>query len=102
MAFGATSITSIEETRGNRMFRRCHGDVAASALGFQLGGMPCGKQVERGMPLPACRGKPPFSNRVGIVFYGLGNRVRHAHGIWHLFVLGGTTSHYVTVLGFVS
>ena len=39
---------------------------------------------------------------VGIVFYGLGDRVRHAHGIWHLFVLGGTASHYVTVLRFVS
>ncbi len=38
----------------------------------------------------------------GTVFYGLGDRVRHAHGIWHLFVLGGTASHYVTVLGFVS
>jgi hemolysin III len=38
---------------------------------------------------------------VGIVFYSLENRVRHAHGIWHLFVLGGTASHYVTVLKFV-
>jgi hemolysin III len=39
---------------------------------------------------------------VGIVFYSLDKRVRHAHGIWHLFVLGGTASHYVTVLKFVS
>jgi hemolysin III len=38
---------------------------------------------------------------VGIVFYALGDRMRHAHGIWHLFVLGGTASHYVTVLRFV-
>jgi hemolysin III len=39
---------------------------------------------------------------VGVVFYSMGSRVPHAHGIWHLFVLGGTASHYVTVLRFVS
>lgn len=35
---------------------------------------------------------------IGLVFYLLGRRMRHAHGIWHLFVLGGTASHFVTVL----
>ena len=39
---------------------------------------------------------------LGIVFYLLDDRVRHAHGIWHLFVLGGTASHYVTVLLFIN
>lgn len=39
---------------------------------------------------------------VGIVFYALDTRLRHSHGIWHLFVLGGTASHYVTVLKFVA
>ncbi|WP_306591409.1 hemolysin III family protein [Geothrix sp. 21YS21S-4] len=39
---------------------------------------------------------------IGVVFYILDKRVPHGHGIWHLFVLGGTTSHYVTVLKFVS
>ncbi len=39
---------------------------------------------------------------VGIVFYALDNRMRHAHGIWHLFVLGGTASHFFTVLRFVA
>jgi hemolysin III len=39
---------------------------------------------------------------IGVVFYAMGRRVPHAHGIWHLFVLGGTASHYVTVLKFVS
>jgi hemolysin III len=37
----------------------------------------------------------------GVLFYRLGARIKHAHGIWHLFVLGGTTSHYFTVLFFV-
>lgn len=34
----------------------------------------------------------------GVLFYRIGSRFKHAHGIWHLFVLGGTTSHYFTVL----
>jgi len=37
----------------------------------------------------------------GIVFYINDTRWRHAHGIWHLFVLGGSTAHFVTVLRFV-
>lgn len=39
---------------------------------------------------------------VGIIFYVIDTRMRHAHGIWHLFVLGGTASHYFTVLKFVT
>jgi hemolysin III len=39
---------------------------------------------------------------IGVVFYGKGRQVPHAHGIWHLFVLGGTASHFVTVLRFVA
>lgn len=35
---------------------------------------------------------------VGVVFYALGEKVLYAHGIWHLFVLAGSISHYVTVL----
>lgn len=38
---------------------------------------------------------------VGIVFYAF-DKVRHFHGIWHLFVLGGSVSHYVTILLFVA
>lgn len=38
---------------------------------------------------------------VGIVFYALDQRLRHAHGIWHVFVLGGTASHFFTVWQFV-
>ncbi|GBD98721.1 MAG TPA: hemolysin III family protein [Desulfobacteraceae bacterium] len=37
----------------------------------------------------------------GIVFYALDKRVRHFHGIWHLFVLLGSISHYLTVLFYV-
>jgi len=38
---------------------------------------------------------------VGIVFYLLDRRLRHAHGIWHLFVLAGSASHYVAILYYV-
>ena len=34
---------------------------------------------------------------VGTFFYLNRRGWRHAHGIWHLFVLGGTTSHYVAI-----
>ena len=37
----------------------------------------------------------------GLVFYFLDEKIRHFHGIWHLFVLGGSICHYVTMLFFV-
>ena len=38
----------------------------------------------------------------GIVFYALDKKIRHGHGIWHLFVLGGSICHYITVLFYVA
>ena len=38
---------------------------------------------------------------VGIVFYALDSRLTHAHGVWHLFVLAGSATHYVAVLRYV-
>lgn len=38
----------------------------------------------------------------GIAFYATDHKVRHGHGIWHLFVLGGSTCHYVAVLFYVA
>lgn len=37
----------------------------------------------------------------GTIFYRNPLGWRHAHGTWHLFVLAGTASHYVTVAHFV-
>lgn len=37
----------------------------------------------------------------GVIFYVLDNKFRHFHGVWHLFVLGGSATHYFTVLFFV-
>lgn len=40
---------------------------------------------------------------VGIVFYVLDDlkKVRHAHGIWHLFVLIGSVSHFISIVAYV-
>ena len=39
----------------------------------------------------------------GIIFYVLDklNYLTHAHGIWHFFVLAGSVSHFICVIGFV-
>jgi hemolysin III len=37
----------------------------------------------------------------GILFYVLDARLRHAHGIWHLFVLAGSAAHYITIYWYV-
>jgi hemolysin III len=39
---------------------------------------------------------------VGVLFYMNDRRWRHAHGIWHLFVMGGSASHFVAVLNFIA
>lgn len=38
---------------------------------------------------------------VGIVFYALDTRVTHAHGVWHLFVLAGSATHYIAIVIYV-
>ena len=38
----------------------------------------------------------------GIVFYHYDDRFKHWHGIWHLFVLGGSAAHYVAILFYVA
>lgn len=37
----------------------------------------------------------------GLVFYFFDEKIRHFHGIWHLFVLAGSVCHYITMLFFV-
>lgn len=38
----------------------------------------------------------------GIGFYATDHKVRHGHGIWHLFVVAGSICHYVAVLRYVA
>ena len=39
---------------------------------------------------------------VGIIFYATDHKVRHGHGLWHLFVLAGSICHFLTVLLYVA
>lgn len=39
---------------------------------------------------------------LGIVFYATDDRVRHGHGVWHLFVMGGSSCHFLTMLLYVA
>lgn len=38
---------------------------------------------------------------IGVVFFVFDQKVKHFHGIWHLFVLAGAAMHYLTILLFV-
>jgi hemolysin III len=35
---------------------------------------------------------------LGIVFYATDRKLRHGHGVWHLFVIGGSSCHFLAVL----
>jgi len=40
---------------------------------------------------------------IGIIFYVLDdmNKLRHSHGIWHLFVLLGSMCHFISIIAYV-
>lgn len=38
---------------------------------------------------------------VGIIFFAFDTRVRHFHGIWHLFVIAGSLLHFVAISRYV-
>ena len=39
---------------------------------------------------------------LGIAFYLYDERIPHFHGIWHLFVMGGSAAHFIAVMGFIA
>jgi hemolysin III len=38
----------------------------------------------------------------GLVFYAYDKKVSYFHGVWHLFVIGGSVSHYVVVFQYIA
>lgn len=38
----------------------------------------------------------------GVVFYVIDDKMKHSHGIWHLFVLGGSLSQFICLLLYVA
>ena len=51
-----------------------------------------------GFALLACGGA---LYTLGVVFFVLDTRVRHGHGIWHLFVIAGSLLHFIAIALFV-
>ena len=39
---------------------------------------------------------------VGILFYAFDEKFRHWHGIWHLFVVAGSATHYAAIVLYVA
>ncbi len=37
----------------------------------------------------------------GIIFYAIDEKMKHAHGIWHLFVLAGSVSHFLAMVLYI-
>lgn len=37
----------------------------------------------------------------GIMFYVFDKKIRHFHGVWHLFVMGGSLCHYLTIFIYI-
>ena len=38
----------------------------------------------------------------GLFFYGLDKKVSYFHGIWHLFVISGSISHFITIYVYIA
>lgn len=38
----------------------------------------------------------------GVAFYAADKRIKHAHGVWHIFVMAGSAAHYLAVLLYVA
>ena len=60
-------------------------DIAAALSSYQLSMLVAGGVVYT----------------VGAIFYGLGNKIRYMHTVWHLFVLGGTLLHMISLYNFI-
>lgn len=43
-----------------------------------------------------------LSYTAGVVFYVYDEKVRHFHGIWHLFVMAGSLSHFFSLIFYVA
>ena len=39
---------------------------------------------------------------IGVVFFALSKRVAYTHGVWHLFVIGGSVCHYLAVVRYIA
>lgn len=38
---------------------------------------------------------------LGVIFYGVGSKVKYMHGLFHVFVLGGSVLHFIAIFQYV-
>jgi hemolysin III len=39
---------------------------------------------------------------IGVIFYVFDKKIHNGHGIFHIFVLAGSISHYIAILWYVA
>jgi hemolysin III len=89
------------------IWREWRSDAAQPSLALYIGmgwlgvaaAAPLVARIELGGLVLLLLGAVLYS--AGTIFYVNRAGYRHAHGLWHLFVLGGTASHYAAIAGYV-
>ena len=38
---------------------------------------------------------------IGVIFYGLGKKIKYCHGVFHIFVYGGSLLHFLCILMYI-
>ncbi len=38
---------------------------------------------------------------IGVIFYGLGKKIKYCHGVFHIFVYGGSLLHFLCILFYI-
>jgi len=61
---------------------------------------PLVQELPRGATLWLAAGGLFYSG--GVAFYAADKRIKHAHGVWHIFVMAGSAAHYLAVLLYVA
>ena len=56
--------------------------------------------LQRALPHPGVilRAAGGLAYTIGVAFFAMSKRVAYSHGIWHLFVMGGSVCHYFAVV----
>lgn len=105
--WGWTLLTAVWVVAGFGVWRELRSACAAPPLALYIGmgwlgvaaAAPLVARIEAGGLIWLLVGAVLYT--AGTVFYVNRSGYRHAHGVWHLFVLGGTASHYAAIAGYV-
>lgn len=102
LAVGALAITGIALEFSPRKGKRVLSIIIYLVMGWLI--------LALAKPLAANLGKDGVQWLVaggcfytfGVLFYVFDKKVTHFHGVWHLFVLAGSVSHFIAVARFVA